>query len=387
MASIAERIKPAARARSLPVGTLVLTAIAVLTLPVFIARYLYGLGAVTNLSDGRAWGLWISFDLFCGVALAAGGFTMAFVVYIWGKEKYHSIVRSAILTAFLGYLFVIFALLVDLGQPWYIWRAMFNWNVHSPMFEVAMCVMSYTVVLALEFSPALWERLNWRVPMAVIRAIQIPLVIAGICLSTLHQSSLGSLMLMMPTTMNALWYTPILPILFYISAIAVGAGMTIFESSLSSKTFGHELKLEVVAGLGKAIPYILGLYLVLKLAALAVGGNIGLIFTGYPQNLLWWAEVIIGVILPIILFSMPGVLADRRKLFMVSILVIAGLIFNRLNVTLLGLAPRTGTFYYPHPLEFAISIGLAADALLIIQLANRLLPIAGNEDHKAARAR
>lgn len=145
----------AEKTRSFPLGTLVLTVIALLTLPVFIYRFTDGIGAVSNLNDGRAWGLWISFDLFCGVALAAGGFTMAFVVYILGQEKYHSIVRSAILTAFLGYLLVIFALLVDLGQPWYIWHILISWNIHSPMFEVAMCVMLYTTVLALEFSPAL----------------------------------------------------------------------------------------------------------------------------------------------------------------------------------------------------------------------------------------
>src|SRR4030042_774080 len=165
----------AKKPRSLPIGTVILSVIALLALPVMIYRFTAGLGAVSNLSDGRPWGLWISFDLFCGVALAAGGFTMAFVVYVIGREKYHSIVRSAIMTAFLGYLLVIFALLVDLGQPWYIWHALISWNIHSPMFEVAICVMSYTAVLALEFSPALWEKLNWNVPLSIIRTIQMPL--------------------------------------------------------------------------------------------------------------------------------------------------------------------------------------------------------------------
>jgi len=165
------------RRNSFPVGTTVITAIVILGLIPMIIRYINGLGAVSNLSDGRAWGFWISFDLYCGVALAAGGFTLAGVVYIFNRKKYYPIIRPAILTAFLGYLLVILALLVDLGQPWYIWHAFINWNIYSPLFEVAMCVITYTVVLALEFSPIIFERFNWHVPLRIIRAIQIPLVI------------------------------------------------------------------------------------------------------------------------------------------------------------------------------------------------------------------
>jgi len=272
--------------RSFPLGTLILSTLAVLTLPVFIHRYVNGLGAISNLSDGRPWGLWISFDLYCGVALAAGGFTLAGAVYIFGWEKYHPVVRPAILTAFLGYQLVILALLVDLGQPWYIWHAIINWNIHSPLFEVAVCVMTYTAVLALEFSPAVFEQLNWHVPLRIIRAIQIPLVIAGIVLSTLHQSSLGSMLLMMPETLNALWYTPVLPLFFLLSAIAVGPAVVIFESTLSTKAFGHKLDLDILSGLGRAIPYILGLYLLLKLVDLLVAGELGLLFSGYPYDIL-----------------------------------------------------------------------------------------------------
>ena len=377
--------------RSFPTGTLILTIIVILGLIPMIIRYLYGLGATTNLSDGRPWGLWISFDLYCGVALAAGGFTLAGAVYVFNLKKYYPVVRPAILTAFLGYTLVILALLVDLGQPWYIWHAIIYWNIHSPLFEVAICVMTYTFVLALEFSPAVFEglsksnlpvvrRFNWHIPWRLIRAIQIPLVIAGIVLSTLHQSSLGSMLLMMPETLHALWYTPILPILFLLSAIAVGPAMVIFESTLSTRVFGHKLELDVLSGLGRAIPYILGLYLLLKLIDLMVAGEIGLIFYGYPQNLLWWGEIIIGVILPIILFSIPGVRQNRSGVFWSAVLVVIGLIFNRFNVSMLALAIRPGFTYFPHWMEFAISAGLVADALLVIWLAHRLLPMAHHEE-------
>jgi len=362
-----------------PIGTAILSAIALFSLPVFIIRYLYGLGAISNLSDGRPWGLWISFDLYSGVALAAGGFTLAGAVYIFNRKKYYPVVRPAILTAFLGYQLVILALLVDLGQPWYIWHAIIHWNIHSPLFEVAVCVITYTTVLALEFSPAVFERLNWHIPLKVIRAIQIPLVITGVILSTLHQSSLGTMLLMMPNSLSALWYTPILPLLFLFSAIAVGPAMAIFESTLSTKVFGHKLSLDILAGLGRVIPYILGLYLLLKIVDLMVAGELGLAFSWSPYSLLWWAEIIIGVILPIILFSLPNVRQSRNLLFWTAILVIIGLIINRFNVSLLALEPRPGTNYFPHWMEFAISAGLIADALLIFIAANRVLPIIHHE--------
>ena len=377
--------------RKFPLGISVLTALVVLGLIPMIIRYINGLGAVSNLSDGRPWGFWISFDLYCGVALAAGGFTLAGWVYLFNREKYHEVARPAVLTAFLGYTLVILALLVDLGQPWYIWHAIIYWNIHSPLFEVAICVMTYTIVLALEFSPAVFEalsksnlpvikRFNWHIPLHVIRAIQIPLVIAGVVLSTLHQSSLGSMLLMMPEALHSLWYTPILPILFLNSAIAVGPAMVIFESTLSTKAFGHKLDLDVLSGLGRAIPYILGIYLLLKLVDLTARGNIGLIFSAYPQNLLWWGEIIIGVILPIILFSMPGVRQSRTAVFWSAVLVVIGLIFNRFNVSMLALAIRPGFTYFPHWMEVAISVALVADALLVIWLSYRLLPMVEHEE-------
>ena len=365
--------------RSFPVGTFIVTALAVLGLAVMIYRYLNGLGAITNLSDGRAWGLWISLDLYCGVALAAGGFTLAGAVYIFNRKKYYPVIRSAILTAFLGYTLVILALLVDLGQPWYIWRAIIHWNIHSPLFEVAICVMTYTAVLALEFSPVVFERLNWRVPLRMIRAIQIPLVIAGIVLSTLHQSSLGSMVLMMPETLDPLWYTPILPLLFLISAIAVGPAMIIFESSLSSRAFGHKLGHDILSGLGKAIPYILSLYLFLRVVDLAVSGEMGLIFSDYPRNILWWFEIIVGVVLPIILLSRASIRQSKTKLLWCALLVVGGLVLNRFNVSWLALAGREGYAYFPHWMEIAVSVGLIAWAIIIVMLANRYLPLRHHE--------
>jgi len=379
--------------RKLPIGLKILITVVILGYIPMVIRYIYGIGAVSNLSDGRPWGFWISFDLYCGVALAAGGFTSAAWVYLFHRGKYQAVARPAVLTAFLGYTLVILALLVDVGQPWYIWHAMINWNIHSPLFEVAICVMTYSVVLGLEFSPAVFEalsksnlpvvrRFNWHIPLRVIHTIEIPLVIAGVVLSTLHQSSLGTMLLMMPTTLHPLWYTPILPVLFLNSAIAVGPAMVIVESTLSSKAFGHKLPHDILRGLSRGISYILGLYLLLKLVDLLATGEIGLVFTAYPQNLLWWGEIIIGVILPIILFSMPSVTqsTSRKGIFFSATLVVLGLVLNRFNVSMFALAMRPGFTYFPYWMEVAISAGLVADACLVVWLAHRLLPMTGHEE-------
>ena len=187
-----------------------------------IARYARGLGATTNLTDATPWGLWIGFDVLSGVALAAGGFVIAATVYIFHLDRYHGMTRAAILTAFLGYIAVALGLMADLGRPWNIWRMIFFWQTDSPLFEVGWCVMLYLTVLALEFSPVVFERLGLRRALTIARKATLVLVIAGIGLSTLHQSSLGTLFLLAQDRMHPLWYSAILPILFFVSAVGLG---------------------------------------------------------------------------------------------------------------------------------------------------------------------
>src|SRR3990170_450855 len=237
-----------------------------------VLRYARGLGAVTNLSDRFPWGLWVGFDIMCGVALAAGGFTVAGLVYVLHLERYHPLVRPAIVTGFLGYLLVIAALLVDLGRPYRIWHALIMWNPHSVMFEVAWCVMLYTLVLSLEFGQVVLDRLGRTSLLRMTRMALPPLVIAGVILSTLHQSSLGALFLIVPGKLHALWYTPMLPVLFFLSALAVGLAMVTVESSVSSRVFGRSLELPQLRGLGTGTAHALTLYLVVKVTDLVVRG-------------------------------------------------------------------------------------------------------------------
>src|ERR1700749_4236537 len=200
-----------------------------------ILRFGEGLGRSTNLSDQFPWGIWVGFDVLCGVMLAAGGFTLTAAVHIFNIKRLRPIVRPTVLTAFLGYVLVCVALKFDLGRPYNIWHPLIMRNPHSVMFEVAYCVMLYTSVLALEFSPIVFERFEMEKSLRIIRGVSVPIVILGVLLSTLHQSSLGTVFLIMPNKLHPFWYSPLLPVFFFISAIAVGLAMTIFESSMSAK--------------------------------------------------------------------------------------------------------------------------------------------------------
>lgn len=367
--------------RRLPVGTLILVLLVVIGFGFAVARYAKGLGYISHMSDGRAWGLWIPFDLYCGVPLAAGGFTMAAIVYIFNNKKYLPLARPAILTAFIGYVLVIFALFVDLGQPWYIEKMIVNPNIHSPLYEVGWCVMLYTGVLALEISPAVFEKLKWNIPLKVIHWIEIPLIIAGIVISTGHQNSLGSMLLLMGNTLNHLWYTPLLPLLFFLSAVAVGPAMVIFEATISSKVFGHKLDLDMISGVGKILRIPLFIYLCFKVGDIIVAGEFGALFSEYPAAIYWWAEMIIGVVLPLILFSLPAVQKNRGWLFVSALLVILGLVLNRFNVTLMNLMMRPGYgTYFPAIGEIAVSVMLVSLGMLVIMLANKFLPIVKHDE-------
>ncbi|MEJ2369159.1 MAG: polysulfide reductase NrfD, partial [Acidobacteriota bacterium] len=178
---------------------------------VAVIRFVFGLGVSTALTDTTPWGLWIGFDVMGGVALAAGGFVLAALVHIFHRDRYHAAARPAILTAFLGYGAVVVGLLFDLGLPWHIWHPVVFWNIHSPLFEVAWCVMLYLTVLALEVAPVILVKTHFQRLYRFLTRLALPIMILGIMLSTLHQSSLGSMLLIMPFRVHPLWYSKLLP--------------------------------------------------------------------------------------------------------------------------------------------------------------------------------
>jgi len=338
-------------------------------------RFTQGLGASTHLNDQFPWGIWIGFDVLCGVMLAAGGFTLTAAVHILNIKRMHSIIRPTILTAFLGYLLLCVALMYDLGKPYNIWHPLIMRNPHSVMFEVAYCVMLYTAVLALEFSPIVLERFNLQKPLKVVRAILIPLVICGVILSTLHQSSLGTLYLIVPGKLHPFWYSPLLPVFFFLSAIAVGLAMTIFESSMSSRHFGLQLELSVLQELGRVLVGVLGVYLVLRVEDLAGRGVLKMTFQPGYQMYLYWLEITLCSILPLILLLQPRIRANPNGLYWSAVLVILGFITNRMNVSITGFEGSTGVRYFPKWTELAVTGMIIAVGFALFGLAVKHLPI------------
>jgi Ni/Fe-hydrogenase subunit HybB-like protein len=331
-----------------------------------VARFLYGLGPTTNLSDSTPWGLWIGFDVMSGVALAAGGFIVTATVYIFKLERFHAIVRPAVLTAFLGYLAVAISLLFDLGLPWNIWHMLVFWNPHSPLFEVGWCVMLYLTVLALEFFPVPAEEFS-----ALAKArhfllkLRLPLVLAGIGLSTLHQSSLGSLFLIMPYRLHPLWYTPILPVLFFVSAVGLGLMMVLFESHLTAWLYRRKPETERLAELGGAARWVLVLYLALRFGDLAVRGQLSRLWGPGWQVGLFWVELAMMAAVPAILLFIPRVRHSRGGQWAVAFLGVFGVVLNRIDVGGLAHLDRGADFYTPAWTEVAITLGIVSGAALV----------------------
>jgi Ni/Fe-hydrogenase subunit HybB-like protein len=344
-------------------------------------RAVYGLGAVTNLNDRFPWGIWIGFDILCGVGLAAGGFTLVAVVHIFNIEKYRPILRPTILTAFLGYVLVVCALLFDLGQPHRIWHAMVMWNPHSVMFEVAWCVMLYTSVLALEFAPAVFEKFGWKHAERAFRIVSVPLVILGVILSTLHQSSLGSLYLIVPAKLYPLWYSPILPVLFYMSAICVGLSMIVFESWHSSRALNRAMHHSLVARIAQINAVALAVYFVIRYLDLRHREALNLLLVPRTETYLFWLET--GLMFAGMLLMFQQRVRKRPAwLYASSVLVIFGFLANRLNVSLTGMEASSGVHYIPKWTEIAITLMIVAIGFAAFRLAANHLPVFEPEEQE-----
>ena len=343
-------------------------------LGVMVWKLAFGLGAVTNLNDDWPWGLWVSFDLLGGVALAAGGFTVAAIVYIFHLEKYRSVVKPAILTAFLGYILVTIGIAFDIGRTPRLVHSIWMWQPNSVLFEVGICVMLYTTVLAMEFGHNVMERFRLKKLLNMFRFIMIPLIILGITLSFFHQSSLGALFLVVPHKLDSLWYTSQIGWTFFISAVALGLVMVIFETIISSRVFKKSLRMDVLSGLGRAAAWVMALYLALRFYDLITTGSLAT----FSFNILGWlflVEVILGMFLPMILLWIGKVRKSPAGLLTASSLIVAGLVLNRLNTSLIGFTLTREGSYFPSLTEFIFSIGLIAGALLVFRLAVKYLPV------------
>jgi len=346
-----------------------------------IARYTGGLAAITNLRQTHPWGLWIGVDVATGVALAAGGFTTAALAHIFGRHRYEAVTRPALLTAMLGYTFVSIGLFIDIGRSWAIWKPVVFWQPNSVLFEVAMCVVIYLHVLYIEFIPIVAERFGDKVPLlgALNRGLDKVMwffIIAGVVLSCMHQSGLGSLMLIAPTKVHPLWYTPILPLLFLMSAIAVGYPMVVFETTIATGSMKLDDEMRVLGPLTRITIALLGLYMILKIGDMVVRGSYVYLFDGSVQGRAFIVEMVFGVIVPWLMLLSPGVRRSRRWLFTTCALIVGGVALNRINVFLVSYnPPYTQQSYFPSIGEMAVTAGLIASIIFFYRVAVTYLPV------------
>jgi Ni/Fe-hydrogenase subunit HybB-like protein len=327
-------------------------------------RFTGGLARVTNLDNNNAWGLWIGLDLLCGVALAAGGYTTAAAVEVFGMKKYHAALRPAILTGFLGYSMVVLALVYDVGRPWRLPYPFFvSPGVTSVMFEVGACVALYLTVLFLEFSPMALEWLGARRLRRAVVRLTLLLTVMGVVLSTLHQSSLGAMFLIAPSKLHPLWYSPYLPIFFFISSIAAGLSMVIFEGALAHKNFEDKMDEEhkkaahdIVIGFGKGASIVLAIYFAIKVFGVALGNNWNLL--GTPYGLWFLLEMLGFVLLPCFLFAVGVRDRNRTLIKWTAFLTVLGIVFNRFNVVWFCFNWQLpwSQRYTPHWTELGISV-------------------------------
>jgi len=350
-----------------------------------VMRFTGGLGAVTNLSDYNPWGIWIGFDLLCGVALAAGGYVTSAACYIFGMKRFHSAVRPAILTGFLGYALVFLALLYDVGRPFRLVLAypfVVQQGTSSLLFEVGLCVALYLNVLFLEFCPAALEWLGIRKLRDILVKITMALTIFGVVLSTLHQSSLGALYLIAPAKLHPLWYSQYIPVYFFVSSVIAGLSMVLFESTLAHKYFHHKMGEThlgesdgLTMGFGKAASIVLAGYFTIKVIGIAADNNWHHLATGWGA---WYLVELVGfVALPCFLFTM-GVRDGNLKLIRYTAAwTVLGIIVNRLNVSVIAFNYHlpAADRYFPHFWEIVTSVFIVTVGILAYRFIVNNMPV------------
>jgi len=376
-------------------GVWFLTALFGSALLIALVRFIFGLGLVTNLNNGYPWGIWIAIDVASGVALAAGGFTSAFLIHIIHKEKFEALSRPALLTAMLGYTFVVIGLLVDLGRYYNVWHPLLPvmWQGNSALFEVGMCVMTYITVLYIEFIPIVAEEYRNRVNLPILKFLNRPLgrllafldskmgkfmfifVILVVVLSFMHQSSLGALMVLVKTKMHPLWWSPVLALEFLLSAIAVGFPMIIVESLAASRSFKMKPEMSILTPFARYVPILLGIYLATRFADLTIR-EVWHYVDGSLESRFFVAEIFFGGLLPFFMLLSEKIRRSPKWLFIAALLVVLGVVFNRINVYLVAFKPLyVSARYFPTIWEILVTLGFVAGLILVYRFIVIHLPV------------
>ena len=350
-------------------------------------RFLAGLGPVTGMSDGYPWGIWIAWDVVVGTALACGGYAVAILCYVLNRGRYHPLVRSAVVTSALGYSLAGVSIVIDVGRYWNLWKVVVwpgRWNLNSVLLEVALCVMAYVVVLWIELSPAFLERWEAGPPSARQRfaaavrprleRILLWIIVLGLLLPTMHQSSLGSVMLIAVGKLDPLWHTPLLPLLFLVSCVAMGYGVVVLEATLSARWLGRRPEGVLLQGLSRAAAWVTGVYLALRLGDLVGRGQLGHAFTAGRLTFFWLVETLAFAAGLALLASRRQRRRPGRRLLAAGLVLLGGILY-RFDTYLVGFSPGPGWHYFPTVPELLITVGIVSLEILLYMVIVTRLPI------------
>lgn len=340
-----------------------------------IVRFATGIATIANVNQAYPWGWWVGFDMLTRIALGGVGFTMAAAGEIFDIKGFRPIVRAALLVGLLWYLTYAAVLMVELGRPWMIWQVFFSWAPTSAMYEVALCAVAYTTVLLLEFSPLILTKLGWTTPVRRINAVYMFIVITGVALSSLHQSSLGTLLLLLPTKVDPLWHSELLPVFFLLSAIMAGPAVMLVEHTLATHFLKLQPRMDVLRGLGRGLTVLVAVYLALRLGDVLYRGvgNLALSF-GFEAR--WfWLEIVVGLVAPLALLLTPDIDQRKGRLGMAGALVVVGVLLNRLNAAVVTMKVHSWESYRPAITEVLISVGALAGMVIAYVYLVRWLPI------------
>jgi len=365
-----------------------MAAVVIVAALVMLYRLCVGLGPTTNLNDQWPWGWWIAFDVLSGVALAAGGYTTALIVYVLNRRHFKPVARAALITSMLGYIIVVVGLFMEIGRWYNFWRPflIYPGGWHSILFEVFWCVSCYTVVQVLEFGHIFFEKVRYPWLARLFNRVLPALFIIGVALPTMHQSGLGALYIAMIDRLNPLWWSLLLPVFFWLSSFFVGPAMCVVEGALSGKAYGRSLETPVLGNLVRVSMVAMIVYLALKVVDLSYRGHLADLFSGTTASYLCLLELVGGVLVPLVLYALPRVRSSSRGLLTASGLVVGGVLLNRFNVVFTGMAQALDGWYFPAWTELVVTAGLVCLAVLIYCFIVENFAIFAGHSRRAAEA-
>jgi Ni/Fe-hydrogenase subunit HybB-like protein len=356
--------------------TVVLAGLTAIAGVILLIRFFFGLGAVTNINDGFPWGIWIAYDVMVGSALACGGYTMALLVYIFNRGEYHPLVRPALLASLFGYTLAGASVIFDLGRWWNVWHIFWPGyaQINSVMFEVAVCITAYILVMWIEFSPVFLEKLGMKDVKRKLNKLLFFFIALGVLLPSMHQSSLGSLLVVFGYQVHPLWQTILLPLLFLMTAILLGFAVVIFEASLVSVGFKRPGETPILARLSRIMYWTLAAYMAVRVGDLVWRGALGGAFEPTLKALMFWVEML-AFATPLVLLASEASRGRASRLFVSAVLLMLGGFLLRINGYLVGYETGSGFHYFPSVPELLVTIGLVAFEILAYIVFVRLLPV------------